>query len=75
MRLIDPNHPRPYRVPGGLGAARTIAWTCFAVLALSLVLFMYTPGEGMQWPVLAGVVVTLTIGEVVIRFSENHRKR
>ncbi len=75
MRLIDPDHPRPYRVPGGLGAARTIAWTCFAVLALSLVLFMYTPGEGMQWPVLAGVVVTLTIGEIVIRFSENHRKR
>ena len=75
MRLIDPNHPRPYRVPGGLGAARTIAWTCFAVLALSLVLFMYTPGEGMQWPVLAGVVVTLTFGEVVIRFSENHKKR
>jgi len=75
MRLIDPDHPRPYRVPGGLGAARTIAWTCFAVLALSLVLFMYTPGEGMQWPVLAGVVVTLTFGEVVIRFSENHKKR
>ena len=75
MRLIDPDHPRPYRVPGGLGAARTLAWTCFAVLALSLVLFMYTPGEGMQWPVLAGVVVTLTIGEVVIRFSENHKKR
>ena len=75
MRLIDADHPRPYRVPGGLGAARTIAWTCFAVLALSLVLFMYTPGEGMQWPVLAGVVVTLTIGEVVIRFSENHKKR
>jgi amino acid transporter len=75
MRLIDPDHPRPYRVPGGLGAARTIAWTCFAVLALSLVLFMYTPGEGMQWPVLAGVVVTLTIGEIVIRFSENHKKR
>jgi hypothetical protein len=45
-----------------------------AVLALSIVLFMYTPGEGMEWPVLAGVIITLAIGEVVIRFSENHKK-
>ena len=75
MRLTDPDHPRPYRVPGGLGTARAIAWTCIAVLALSLALFMYTPGEGMQWPVLAGVLVTLALGEVVIRFSENHKKR
>ena len=74
MRIIDPDHPRPYRVPGGLGAARAAAWICFAVLALSIVLFMYTPGEGMEWPVLAGVIITLAIGEVVIRFSENHKK-
>jgi amino acid transporter len=74
MRITDPDHPRPYRVPGGLGAARAAAWICFAVLALSIVLFMYTPGEGMEWPVLAGVIITLAIGEVVIRFSENHKK-
>ncbi|MEH6633979.1 MAG: APC family permease [Halioglobus sp.] len=75
MRIVDADHPRPYRVPGGLAVARTVAWTCIAVLALSIVLFMYTPGEGMQWPVLAGVIITLAIGEVVIRFSENHKKR
>ena len=75
MRIIDADHFRPYRVPGGLGTARFAAWTCFCVLALSIVLFMYTPGEGMQWAVLAGVLITLAIGEVVIRFSENHKKR
>jgi amino acid transporter len=74
MRIVDAEHPRPYRVPGGLGAARIAAYTCIAILALSIVLFMYTPGEGMQWPVLVGVVITLFIGEFVIRFSENHRK-
>ena len=36
---------------------------------------VYTPGEGMQWPVLAGVVITLAIGEFVIRSAENHRRR
>lgn len=75
MRITDPDHHRPYRVPGGLGMARLVAWTCFSVLALSIVLFTYTPGEGMQWTVLGGVLVTLAIGEVVIRFSQNHRAR
>ena len=53
--------------------AQVFAWVCFAVLALSIVLFVYTPGVGVQWPVFIGVVVTLAIGEVVIRFAENHR--
>jgi amino acid transporter len=75
LRVADPDHHRPYRLPGGLGAARIAAWACFSVLALSIVLFMYTPGEGAQWPVIAGVAITLAIGEVVIRFSENHRQR
>ena len=73
-RLTDPDHPRPYRLPGGMISARTAAWICFAILALSIGLFVYTPGEGVEWAVLAGVVVTLAIGEVVIRFAENHRR-
>ncbi len=72
-RINDPDHPRPYRVPGGLPVAKLLAWTCFAVLALSIVLFVYTPGEGVQWPVFVGVLVTLGIGEIVIRFAENHK--
>ncbi|MEH6584829.1 MAG: APC family permease [Halioglobus sp.] len=72
-RKNDPDHPRPYRVPGGTAIAKLFAWTCFAVLALAIVLFIYTPGEGIQWPVFIGVITTLAIGEIVIRFSENHR--
>ena len=75
MRRVDPDHLRPYKVPGGIGTARALAWVCFAVLAISIVLFVYTPGEGLQLPVALGVIITLLIGEVVIRFSENHRKR
>jgi amino acid transporter len=73
MRITDPDHDRPFRVPGGLGAARTLAWTCFAVLAFSIVLFIYVPGQGVDWTVLSGVIATLMLGEVVIRFAENHR--
>jgi len=74
MRIVDPDHPRPYAVPGGLGAARICAWLCITVLGLSIVLFMYSPESGVDWAVLFGVVVTLCIGEVVIRFAENHGK-
>lgn len=72
-RRREPDHPRPYRVPGSPLIASMAGWTCIAVLGLSIFLFMYTPGSGLEWAVVAGVVITLLIGEVVIRFAENHR--
>ena len=59
---------------------RTLSrWTKFflsllAVLAIAIALFVYTPGEGIELAVLAGVALTLVVGEVVIRFAENHRR-
>jgi len=75
LRRTDPHHHRPYRIPGGMPLARLCAWSCFAVLAVSIVLFVYTPAEGVQWPVLVGVIVTLMLGEAVIRSAEKHRSR
>lgn len=73
MRRIDPDHHRPYKIPGGMSVAKLLTYTCCVVLGLTIVLFVYTPGEGMQWPVLIGVVVTLIIGEMVIRVAETHK--
>ena len=70
MRTEDPHRPRPYRVPGGRKAALVCAGLCIAVLALSILLFVYTPGVGVDWAVLSGVVVTLVIGELVIVWAE-----
>ncbi|MEQ9464829.1 MAG: APC family permease [Haliea sp.] len=75
LRRTDPNRHRPYRIPGGMPLARLCAWACFLVLAVSIVLFVYTPAEGVQWPVLIGVIVTLLLGEGVIRSAEKHRGR
>jgi len=72
-RIHAPDHFRPYRVPGNLGVARLLAWGCMAVLSLSMVLFMYTPDEGPQWAVIVGVAVTLVVGEVMIRFTEDNQ--
>lgn len=69
MRLTDAHHPRPFAIQGGLVVARLCAYTCFFVLSLSILLFIYTPGEGVQWPVFLGATVMILLGEVVIRFA------
>ncbi|MEM8499393.1 MAG: APC family permease [Pseudomonadota bacterium] len=73
LRSNDPNRHRPYQVPGGLLNAKACAWICMAVLGICTVLFMYTPGEGWQFPVVAGVACLLVIGELVIRFAERDK--
>ena len=73
-RVTDPQRERPFKIPGGLLTARVCAYLCFAILALSIVLFVYTPGggdgTGVQWPVLLGAAALLLLGEVVIRSAE-----
>jgi len=73
MRNIDPDRRRPFRVPGGSTMARLITFSCAGLLGLSMFLFCYTPGEGMQWPVFTGAVVVTACGELVIRLTEWRR--
>ncbi|WP_428819668.1 APC family permease [Microbulbifer sp. MCCC 1A16149] len=70
MRCTDGARARPFRVPGGDGFARALTLFCVAVLAGSIFLFIYTPGEGVQWPVLIGSIVTLLLGELAILWAE-----
>lgn len=76
LRVSAPDRHRPFRVPGGNVVAAGLALVCFLILAVSLVLFVYTPGEGVEWPVLAGAASVVLVGEVVIRLTERgHRDR
>ena len=70
MRKADPDRPRPYRVPGGDRIGSLLAWTCGSLLFISLLLFIYTPGVGVDRPVLIGALAVLLIGEVTIRLTE-----
>lgn len=74
MRQEDPDHPRPFRIPFGLPVARLCAWTCVTVLALSIVLFMFVPGEGLQLSVVLGVTVMLALGEFAIYVAEQQKQ-
>lgn len=73
MRHRDPDRDRPFRVPGGPLVANLLSLVCAAILAIAIFFFVYTPDEGMQWPVFAGAAVILLLGEVVIRYAETHR--
>jgi amino acid transporter len=73
-RTFDAHRMRPYAVPGGYVVATVCAIVCMSTLSLSIVFFMYTPGEGVQWPVVIGASLMIAIGEVLIRMAERKRR-
>ena len=74
-RVEQPNYFRPYKIPGGILVARLLAYSCITVLSFAIVLFIYSPEEGMQWAVFIGVIVTLMIGELAIRSAEKSKSK
>lgn len=74
LRIIDSEHERPFKVPGGLLFARICAYVCALTLALCIVLFIYSPEDGFQHLVFWGALITLAIGEIVIRIAEKTSK-
>ena len=73
LRHEDPNAVRPYRVPGGKPFAILLAVVCELFIIQAVVLFVWVPGQPMDWafaaPVLIGVLITLVVGEVLIAVS------
>ena len=37
---------------------------------MSVLLFMYLPGESFDWPVVIGGVTALALGEITLRYCE-----
>lgn len=70
LRRRDRDHHRPFSIPGGAAVAGLCAGLCLTVLALCILLFLFVPGDGVQWPVLLGALVVLGLGEGVIRSAE-----
>ncbi len=78
LRHDDPTAVRPYRVPGGKPTAIVLAVICELFIIQAVVLFVWVPGQPMDWafaaPVLIGVLITLVVGEVLISISKNKKK-
>lgn len=77
LRHDDPNAVRPYRVPGGKPAAIILAVICELFIIQAVVLFVWVPGQPMDWafaaPVLIGVLITLVVGEILISISKKKK--
>ena len=70
LRRIDPDRPRPFRVPGGTIGLWIAAILATASVAASLVLFLWTPGVAVDWsytgPLVAIVAAAILAGEIIV---------
>ncbi len=81
LRISDNRTPRPFKVPGGLGIQKTISAVCFLIVLQAVVLFIFPDiiFGSIDWqytmPILVGVVVTLSIGEILLLRSKHANNR
>jgi amino acid transporter len=70
LRGMDANIKRPFQIPGGMPLAALIAVVCKIFIVQAIVFFIWVPGQPVDWayalPVLAGVLVTVVAGEILL---------
>lgn len=64
LRGIDPERPRPYRVPGGRGWTLVITWVPTVLLATAAVFFVVNPYD-FSWSVTGSILIGLAIAVVI----------
>ncbi|HUA12715.1 MAG TPA: APC family permease [Solirubrobacteraceae bacterium] len=72
LRRKDPDRPRPFRIPGGMGVVVAIATITTVIIAGGILLFVWPeiPHAPEEWsytgPLLAIVAAALVVGEIII---------
>ncbi|PIJ50080.1 amino acid permease [Erwinia sp. OLTSP20] len=81
LRISDAATPRPFKVPGSKLVQWILSCICFLVILQAVVIFIFpelTKWQ-MDWaysgPVLAGVVVTVLIGEILLHLAVMHKNQ
>lgn len=79
LRKIDPDHKRPFKVPGGKVIINLITWIpevlLFVTVFLTAVPLNTSASElDSKLPILIGTIVTLVIGEIVVRVTTRKEK-
>ena len=79
LRKTDPDAERPFKVPGGPGMLKLMAWVPFALIVIS-VLFCAVPlsfdAETLAavLPITIGAVICIALGEALIIGREKNKK-
>ncbi|MDD5367904.1 MAG: APC family permease [Anaerolineaceae bacterium] len=74
LRASHADQYRPYLMPGGQLVAWAAVAVCMAFIAQAILLFIWVPGFPVNWAstssILGGVVLTILVGEILVRVSE-----
>lgn len=70
LRRIDPDRDRPFKIGGPSWLPLLLASVCAVILLLTIVLFVFVPGDGMQWEVFWGAFALLMLGEVIVHTKQ-----
>ncbi|MEH6531206.1 MAG: APC family permease [Photobacterium frigidiphilum] len=81
LRISDSQCERPFRVPGGMGVQWLLSIVCFFTIAQAVVLFIFPDliSFTVNWtysaPVLIGVLLTIAIGEYLLKLAVSKKKQ
>lgn len=79
LRHSDPDRERPFKVPGGPVMIQLMTWIP-EILLIATVIMTAFPLNGSseemssKMPILIGTIITLIIGEIVVRYAEHRNK-
>lgn len=66
LHKIDKETERPFKLKVPDWVSFALAYLCISILILTVCLFIYVPGTGIQWPVFIGALTLIFIGELLI---------
>lgn len=80
LRKSDPDRERPFKVGGGNVMINLITWVPEVLLIITVLLTILPlssdPAEiSTKVPVLVGTILTLIIGEILVRYSEKKHEQ
>lgn len=76
LRKSDPNKARPFKVPGGKVMINLFTWIPEALIIISVLLTILPTSkadEASKLPVLIGTILTLIIGEIIVRVAQRKK--
>ncbi len=74
IRTTSPPSSEGFRFPGGSRLVTFLSYMCALILAITIMLFMWTPGEAIYWEVIWGSLVVIALGEIIILTGEMTQK-
>ena len=80
LRMSDADRLRPFKAPGNMATQAAMTAICFVIILQAVVLFIFPDviSGTVDWqytaPVLAGVIVTVVIGELLLKHAHSQTK-